>query len=1040
MSQWIREEAFVEDNLLELLEKLGWTTHRVDDLDNKHRTQSALLGRSSFKEALSRERLKESLIRINGEWLTDEHLHEVVSTLERSGSGSLLESNEAATKLLLENTSVDLNPISGKKSPTVRYIDFENPENNDFYAVSQFLIEGAETIIPDLVLFVNGIPLVVIECKAPDVTDPIDEAVKQMRRYADTRGTEIREGAKQLFVTNALLIATCRTQARVGTISSSLEHFLGWKDPYPYTLEQSGSDEQSIMAHGMLSPANLLEIIQSFVVVMGSGRRRVKIACRYQQYRAVKKTIERVVNNSKTDDRSGVVWHTQGSGKSLTMVFLIRYSRTLPSMQNYKIVFVVDRTDLQDQLEETAALTGEKIVTADSAKKLKTILSNDTSDIIMTMMQKFNDDEEYKQLSDKHEILVMIDEAHRSQYSKLGANLRIAMPNAARIAFTGTPIEKTVTSFGEYIDTYTIRDAVTDHATVPIIYEGKTSKDALLSDGGFDSAFEDMFGDLTQEQQEKIKQKYGTKGDILSAPRRIEVIARDMVEHYVTNILPNGFKTQVVTSSRLAALRYYEALGKAILEYHEAMIDSDPLKKVVGRLSAAVVISKKHNDNPDEFPPRFTTKEHRENSVAQFKKPLFLTHPRESDNEDEIFDTEKTSQLAFIVVSDMLLTGFDAPIEQVMYLDKKLVAHNLLQAIARVNRTSTGKSRGLIVDYFGIGHHLKEALSNYEASDIEGIMSDIGEEYEALESNHRKVVQFFAEHKIAEVSEETLEDAVVLFADEKLRQEFKVLLRDFTRIIDFILPHPIKKFYLDDAKVWGLIQLEAIRRYRDPELAIEGVGAKVKALIDEYVTSKGVSTKVRPVSIFDDEFADALRGRSEKAKASEMEHALRYTIKINMDKDPIYYRSLAEKLEKIIKEHQGQWDELVKKLSKFTETIESGGDILPFFAEIGCDVCMPFYRLFRTPLGEDDLDGSTQEMLLQLVIDSVQIAAREIQKVDFWGTTGESSRKELENVLVGRIASTKHKGLIGVITTLKPDFMHLCEKNHHALKTLKLNH
>lgn len=185
MSQWIREEAFVEDNLLELLKKLGWTTHRVDDLYNKHRNEEALLGRSSFKEAILRARLKESLSRINGDWLTDEHLHEVVSTLERSGSGSLLESNEAATKLLLENTSVDLNPITGQKSPTVRYIDFENPENNDFFVVSQFLIEGAETIVPDLVLFVNGIPLVVIECKAPDVTDPIDEAVKQMRRYAD---------------------------------------------------------------------------------------------------------------------------------------------------------------------------------------------------------------------------------------------------------------------------------------------------------------------------------------------------------------------------------------------------------------------------------------------------------------------------------------------------------------------------------------------------------------------------------------------------------------------------------------------------------------------------------------------------------------------------------------------------------------------------------------------------------------------------------------------------------------------------------------
>lgn len=1040
MSQWIREEAFVENHLLELLDKLGWTVHKVEDIDNKNRTEKALLGRRSFREALLNDRLEASIRRINGDWLSVEQVREVIATLERSGGGSLLESNEAATKLLLENTSVDTDMTTGRKSPTVRYIDFENPENNDFYAVSQFLIEGAETIIPDIVLFVNGIPLVVIECKAPDITDPIDEAVKQLRRYSDSRDTQIREGAKQLFVTNALLIATCRTHARVGTISSTLEHFLGWKDPYPYTLAESGSDEQSIMAHGLLSPRNFLEILQSFIIVMGSGRKRVKIACRYQQYRAVKKTIQRVIEGHNTQERSGVVWHTQGSGKSLTMVFLIRYSRTLKTMENYKIVFVVDRTDLEDQLAETASLTGEKIQTVESAKALKKMLSNDTSDIIMTMMQKFNDDDEYQQLSDKAEILVLIDEAHRTQYSKLGANLRIGMPNAARIAFTGTPIEKTVTSFGEYIDTYTIRDAVADHATVPIIYEGKTSKDTLSSDGGFDSAFEDMFADLTPEQREKIKQKYGTKGDILSAPGRIDVIAKDMVSHYVENILPNGFKAQVVSSSRKAALRYYEALSKAIGEYHEAMDDADPLKRVVGRLSAAVVISKQHNDNPDEYPPRFCTKEHRESVVGLFKKPLFLSHPRVSTDDDEIFDGEKTSQLAFIVVSDMLLTGFDAPIEQVMYLDKKLVAHNLLQAIARVNRTATGKSRGLIVDYFGVGHHLKEALANYDSSDVEGIMSDFGEEYDALESNHRKVTQFFGEHGIGEISADSIEDAVVLLADEKLRQEFKVLLRDFTRIIDFILPHPVAKYYLDDAKVWGLVQLEAIRRYRDPELQIEGVGEKVKALIDQFVTSHGVSTKIRPVSIFDDEFEDALRGRSDKAKASEMEHALRYTIKINMDQDPIYYRSLAEKLEKIIKEHQGQWEELVKKLSKFTETIESGGDILPFFSDMGCGVCMPFYRLFRSVLGSEELAGEVQEMVLQLVIDTVTLAAKEVQRVDFWGSAGANARNNLQNALVGRIASTKHQALIGAIATLKPEFMQLCEKNHHALKNLTLTH
>jgi len=585
---------------------------------------------------------------------------------------------------------------------------------------------------------------------------------------------------------------------------------------------------------------------------------------------------------------------------------------------------------------------------------LKQMLSNDTSDICMAMMQKFNDDEEFRNLSDKEQIIVLIDEAHRTQYSKLGANLRRALPNAARIAFTGTPVEKTVTSFGAYIDTYKIDEAVRDGATVPIIYEGKTSEDAIDGDAGFDAKFEDLFGDLTPEQREAIKRKYGTKGDILSAPKRIEAIAKDMVEHYIANIMPSGFKAQVVSSSRKAALRYNEALQKALEAYHGQMDDSDPYKALVGRLTSTVVISKQHNDNPDDYPPQYCTKEHRENSVNSFKKPLFLVNPREAEEGAEVFDSEKTSQLAFIVVSDMLLTGFDAPVEQVMYLDKKLVAHNLLQAIARVNRTADGKSRGLIVDYFGVGHHLKDALANYEDADVEGIMNDFSEEYAQLEFAHRKVMQFFAERGVEEITEQNLEDAVVLLADEKLRQEFKVLYRDFSRLIDFILPHPVEKYYLDDAKVLGLVNQEANRRYRDEELNIEGVGAKVKALIDEYLISKGVRTKVRPVSIFDDEFEAALSGRSDKSKASEMEHALRYTIKINLDKDPIYYKSLAEKLEKIIAEHQGNWKELTKRFDELKKELDSGREVLDVFKEHHCDVCMPYYDLYESYFGDDE--------------------------------------------------------------------------------------
>ncbi len=1038
MSDWIREAKYVEENFLAQLQELEeWQTYVVDDNDNKHRTKEALLGRNGFSEHLLCKRLKNALKAINP-WLIDEQIEEVISTLKNIRHGSLLEANEMATMLLLEGTSVDVNHETGDKSPTVKFIDFDNVDNNDFYAVSQFLIEGAETIIPDITLFINGIPIVVIECKAPDVTDPIDEAVKQLKRYMDIRGTEQREGARQLFVTNAFTVATSRTMAKAGTISSNLEHYLSWKDPYPFSLEEAGADEQSILIHGMLNPANLLEIIQSFIIYKGTGRKRAKMVCRYQQYRAVKKTVKRVLEGKDQEERSGVVWHTQGSGKSLTMVFLIRHSRTIKAMESYKILFVVDRSDLEEQLEETAQLSGERITVAVSGKDLKKLLANDTSDISMTMMQKFNDDEEFKSLSDKSEIMVLIDEAHRTQYSKLGANLRKALPHAARIAFTGTPVEKTVTSFGAYIDTYKIEEAVRDGATVPIIYEGKTSEDALENDAEFDSKFEDLFADLTKDQQEQIKRKYGTKGDILSAPKRIKEIAKDMVEHYITNIMPSGFKAQVVSSSRKAALRYQDALAEALKEYYEIMDEMDPYKELVGRLSATAVISKQHNDNPDEYPPQFCTKEHRENSVNAFKKPLFLVNPREAGDSEEVLDSEKTSQLAFIVVSDMLLTGFDAPIEQVMYLDKKLVAHNLLQAIARVNRTHDGKSRGLIVDYFGVGNHLKEALSNYEDADVDGIMSDFSEEYAQLEFSHRKVMQFFAEHRVEEITEKIFEDAVVLLADEKLRQEFKVLYRDFSRLIDFILPNPIDRYYLDDVKVLGLVNQEANRRYRDAELSIEGIGAKVKGLIDEYLISKGVQTKVRPVSIFDDEFEAALSGRSEKSKASEMEHALRYTIKINLDKDPIHYKSLAEKLEKIIAEHQGNWTEMVKRFDELKKELDTGRDVLDVFKEHRCEVCMPFYDLFECYFGEDEWTQEVSDKVIELVLNSVQQAANEVQRVDYWGATGESARKKLENFLVAGIASSKLTQLLGNIAEIKIRFMEIAQANDKALKELQL--
>ncbi|WP_310442552.1 type I restriction endonuclease subunit R [Sulfurimonas sp.] len=1012
MSSWIREAAYVEEKFLEQLKSLGWDTLTIADNDNKHRTAKALQGRDSFKDVILEDILSEAIVKINGNWLKDEQIKEVIATLKNINHSSLFENNLASTALLIENTSVDINHTTGAKSPTVKYIDFENISNNHFLALSQFMVDGAQTIIPDITLFVNGIPLVVIECKAPDITDPIHEGVDQLKRYMNTRGTQLSEGAQKLFHTNAFVVVSARTQAKSGTISSNLEHYLSWKDPYPKTLSEFGKDEQDILVAGMLAPANLLEIMRDFTVVMGSGRKRVKIICRYQQYRAVKKTVKRIMQANTPEERNGVIWHTQGSGKSLTMVFLVRHLRSIKELQEYKILFIVDRSDLQEQLEETATLIGEKIDTALNGKDLKKKLSNDVSNINMTMMQKFNDGE-FERASegiDTSKVLVLIDEAHRTQYSKFGSALRLALPDAVKIAFTGTPVEKTVGSFGSYIDTYKIREAVEDGATVPIIYEGMTSNDTLENRGEFDAKFEDLFADLTPEQIEAIKKKYGTKGDILEAPKRIEAIAKNMVEHYIKNILPNGYKAQVVSSSRKAAILYSEAINKALQEY----------KNGTEELRAAVVISPKHNDNSDDFPKEFTTKSHKDSAVTEFKKPL------------------DRSNLAFLVVSDMLLTGFDAPIEQVMYLDKKLTAHNLLQAIARVNRTYEGKTRGLIVDYYGVGAHLKEALANYEDDDIADVMQDFSGELDKLELSHRKVMQFFSQNGVEEINEQTLEDAVVFLADEKLRSEFKMHYKEFTKLIDFILPHPIKRYFLDDAKILGVIKNEAQRRYRDEELQIEGIGAKVKKLINEHLVSQGIETRVRPVSIFDDEFEDVLKDRPNKAVASEMEHALRYTIKINIEKDPIYYKSLAEKLEKIISEHKGEWDKLVEKLSKFKKEIVGGREILEVFKKLGCDVCMAYYDMFLS-FYDGEVGEKTKDVIIELVINSLSIAARDISRVDFWGTTGAESRNNLQNYLVGLLAATKDAVLINNIALIKERFMSLTKENQKELQGLKLD-
>jgi type I restriction enzyme R subunit len=749
------EYAHVEKPLLTQLAGLGWTV--IDQGAGAIPRDPAQSLRTSFRDLILPQVFRDSIRAINRssdgqDWLTERQLAGLVDDIFRQPNRSLLDANEAVQALLFK-AQVDRNELTGESDPTVRLIDFTHVDRNAFHAISQFRVDTPGCvkgfIIPDIVLFVNGLPLVVIEAKVGDANtaNPMYEAFVQLQRYRDgrpeTARAGLREGEPKLFYPNLAVIRTCGESAEFGTITSAEEHFYAWRNIWPdrYAIIEAPLGvvrEQEELVQGLLNPGALLDMLRTCSVFMDlPNGKRVKVLARYQQHRAARRIVQRLREGTTPMARSGVIWHTQGSGKSLTMVFVGRMLRASSDLNDMKIVMVVDRADLEDQLSATANLIGGKINLIESRADVRATLASPASDVNMVMANKFVDAkdelpesfieklgryapppsaESFGVVNTSPRILIMVDEAHRTQGSEMGDNLFEAFPNATRIAFTGTPLiterhggKRTVKRFGEYIDTYKLMDAVADGATLQILYEGRTANTALRDKAEFDAAFEDLFAERSPEELLAIKKKYGATGDILEAESRIAAIARDLVGHYIDNILPNGFKAQVVCHSKLAAVRYQRALRAALderLERERAKTEPDGgLIRRIAFLKVAVVVSSDATNEPAEITA--TRKEAKAwNAVENFCKPFNL---------DDL--NKANTGIAFLVVCDMLLTGFDAPIEQVMYIDKRLKEHNLLQAIARVNRVTHDKQRGFIVDYIGLANHLTEALKIY-ANDL----------------------------------------------------------------------------------------------------------------------------------------------------------------------------------------------------------------------------------------------------------------------------------------------------------------------------------
>ena len=1027
----INERKFVELPFLEQLYGLGWI---VVDLDTKQKPEDTY--RESFTEVIMEPVLREQLRVINN-WLEDDQVDDVIKQLTANfPSNNLIENNRHVLTMLLENTSVSENRQTGERSPTVRFIDFKQRDNNSFIAVCQFKVRilGTEKhIYPDIVLFLNGLPIVLIECKSPKVKEALPEAIDQMMRYSEQRNAK-GEGNQHLFYYNQFIVATCRNQAKFGTISTHHErHFYRWADPYPRTLEDlehgssSPNDQQRLVA-GMLDKDNLLDIIRTFTLFSTDEDGKViKIVGRYQQFRAVKLAVKRLRTGQNPRERSGIIWHTQGSGKSLTMMFMVREMYRHADLAAWKVIFVTDRTQLEQQLHETSQSIGFTVKVADSIEKLKKLLRSDTSDLVMAMIHKFQESELeaiFPVLNQSPKILVMTDEAHRSQYSRLAANLDRGIPNASRIGYTGTPIDKTEKVFGDYIDKYTMRQSIDDGVTLEIVYEGRTHNAEVSDQRGMDEAFADVFSDYNIQERLEIL-GFGSRQAYLEAHSTIAAKARDMVQHYLTHVFPNGYKAQVVATSREAAVRYKEHLDNALQEALDDLMMANPDNlniEWLENLKTDVIISGSHNDLPHI--KQFTNQSQHDASIASFKLP---------------FGSEKdgvTGDMGILVVNNMLLTGFDAPLEQVMYLDRVVIAHNLLQAIARVNRVvGVAKDKGFVVDYVGIGHHLKRAIDNYDELEKNEIIDTISfpeDEINDLKARHTAIEEWLNKNGLTDLFD--FDAFFDVFYDEDLRFEFITLFREFTKSMNVLYPSRHALDFEGSYKIFAEIYALASKHFRDDRMSMKGIPPKLRSLTDQYLESRGIALKVQPISILDEDFAREVGARKRtKTKAAEIEHAIRHHLEVELDDDPDLQASFAEALAAILEEFKDNWNRIYEELENLRVRIQKANEE-PTYG-LHRKKQMPFFRMFKRELFDNEtLDDDGIGELVRLTEHVVGIVETELRLTGFWESI--PARNKLKADLQSALLSPEFKDLPNVVNNRKEvisRIMEISEKNNDII-------
>lgn len=914
-------EEKIEQEALKTLEQLGWQILNGPEIGPEG------TGERKYEEVILTWRLSEAIARINPQ-LPPASIDEVVKKVARNHHPEMLIDNHQFHQLLTDGVSVEYRGSSGEvRTEQAKLFDFEYPESNEFVAVNQFtVINGDYHRRPDIVLFVNGLPLGIIEIKDPtDERATLEGAYNQLQTYE----AEIQP----LFRFNALEIITDGIDAEVGTISATYERFIAWKS-INGEKDYSGVPMLEVLLRGVCDKARFLEIVRSFIVFEKDKQHGfIKKLAGYHQYWAVQKALDSTVKSIRpgSDHRVGVIWHTQGSGKSLSMVFYTGKLIADPELRNPTVIVVTDRNDLDNQLFDTfsncAELLRQMPVQAESRDHLQEILKVQSGGIIFTTNAKFfpENGKEFPLLSDRENIIVIADEAHRSQYNFIDGfakHIRDALPNASFIGFTGTPIEaddrSTPAVFGDYLDIYDIEQAVKDGATVPIYYESRLVELDIDKDirAQIDNEVAEVIGEEEMDRQEELKAKWAQVEAVVGNSKRIERIASDIVEHFDNRLSVIDGKGMIVTMSRRIAVDLYNAIASLKPEWIGES-DKEGFLKVIMTGSAT---------DPVEWQQHIRSKERRRELADHFKDP--------------------SSPFKLVIVCDMWLTGFDAPSLHTMYLDKPLKGHNLMQAIARINRVYRDKPGGVVVDYLGVAAALREALQDYTVSGGKGRQTlDQREAVAVMMEKIEQLRDMFHEFPYRRYFTADTKRQLQILLDA---QEYVLLQEEGEKRLKQYVLELSKAFALSVPNVQALAVREEVAffqavRARLTKIVEKGksdqdFGAAIKQIIDKAIAPAGVvdifeaaGIDKPDISILSDEFLAEIRGMERKNLAAEvLRRLLDGEIRTKFSKNAVKLGSFVEMLEKALQRYRNNAIEaaqVIEELIEIAKMIRSAEEV-----------------------------------------------------------------------------------------------------------------